>query len=93
MKALGQPGAHPYMTTVIIQGSNGAQGALQVDSEGYLLVSLVGGSGGPPGGSGGGSGGTRTVTVQVPVPDPATVEENKRLKAKVAELEERIKKL
>lgn len=73
------------MATVIIQGSNGAQGALQVDSEGYLLVNIAG--------SGGGGGGGHTVTVQVPVPDPATVEENKRLKAKVAELEERIKKL
>lgn len=83
------------MATVIIQGSNGAQGALQVDSEGYLLVNIAGsggGGGGSPGGGGGGGGG-HTVTVQVPVPDPATVEENKRLKAKVAELEERIKKL
>lgn len=80
------------MATVIIQGSNGAQGALQVDSEGYLLVNIAG-SGGGGGGSPGGGGGGHTVTVQVPVPDPATVEENKRLKAKVAELEERIKKL
>ena len=78
------------MATVIIQGSNGAQGALQVDSEGYLLVNIAG-SGGGGGGSPGGGG--HTITVQVPVPDPATVEENKRLKAKVAELEERIKKL
>lgn len=78
------------MTTVIIQGSNGAQGALQVDSEGYLLVNIAGTYGG---GGGGGQGGGHTITVQVPVPDPATVEENKRLKAKVAELEERIKKL
>lgn len=77
------------MATVIIQGSNGAQGALQVDSEGYLLVNIAGSGGG--GGSPGGGG--HTITVQVPVPDPATVEENKRLKAKVAELEERIKKL
>lgn len=74
------------MATVIIQGSNGAQGALQVDSEGYLLVNIAGSGGG-------GGGGDHTITVQVPVPDPATVEENKRLKAKVAELEERIKKL
>lgn len=80
------------MATVIIQGSNGAQGALQVDSEGYLLVNIAG-SGGGGGGSPGGGGGGHTITVQVPVPDPATVEENKRLKAKVAELEERIKKL
>nr|DAD92603.1 MAG TPA: Intron-binding protein aquarius N-terminus [Caudovirales sp. ctSxd6] len=79
------------MATVIIQGSNGAQGALQVDSEGYLLVNIAG-SGGGGGGSPGGGGG-HTITVQVPVPDPTTVEENKRLKAKVAELEERIKKL
>lgn len=79
------------MATVIIQGSNGAQGALQVDSEGYLLVNIAGSGGGGGGGSPGGGG--HTVTVQVPVPDPATVEENKRLKAKVAELEERIKKL
>lgn len=79
------------MATVIIQGSNGAQGALQVDSEGYLLVNIAGTSGG--GGGGGQGGGGHTITVQVPVPDPATVEENKRLKAKVAELEERIKKL
>lgn len=78
------------MATVIIKGSNGAQGALQVDSEGYLLVNIAGAGGG---GQGGGGGGGHTVTVQVPVPDPATVEENKRLKAKVAELEERIKKL
>ena len=77
------------MTTVIIQGSNGAQGSLKVDEEGYLLVNIAGTSGG----GGGGGGGGRTITVQVPVPDPATVEENKRLKAKVAELEERIKKL
>lgn len=81
------------MATVIIQGSNGAQGALQVDSEGYLLVNIAGSGGGGGGGPGGGVGGGHTVTVQVPVPDPATVEENKRLKAKVAELEERIKKL
>ena len=80
------------MATVIIHGSNGAQGALQVDSEGYLLVNIAG-SGGGGGGSPGGGGGGHTITVQVPVPDPATVEENKRLKAKVAELEERIKKL
>lgn len=80
------------MATVIIQGSNGAQGALQVDSEGYLLVNIAG-SGGGGGGSPGGGGGGHTITVQVPVPDPTTVEENKRLKAKVAELEERIKKL
>lgn len=81
------------MATVIIQGSNGAQGALQVDSEGYLLVNIAGSGGGGGGGSPGGGGGGHTITVQVPVPDPATVEENKRLKAKVAELEERIKKL
>ena len=74
------------MATVVIQGSNGVQGSLQVDSEGYLLVNVAGSGGG-------GQGGGHTVTVQVPVPDPATVEENKRLKAKVAELEERIKKL
>lgn len=80
------------MATVYIQGSNGVQGSLKVDEEGYLLVNIGGGSGGGSGGSGGPSGGT-TVTVQVPVPDPATVEENKRLKAKVAELEDRIKKL
>lgn len=80
------------MATVIIQGSNGAQGALQVDSEGYLLVNIAGSGGGGGGGNPGG-GGSHTITVQVPVPDPATVEENKRLKAKVAELEERIKKL
>lgn len=80
------------MATVIIQGSNGAQGSLQVDSEGYLLVNIAGSGGGGGGGNQGGGGG-HTVTVQVPVPDPATVEENKRLKAKVAELEERIKKL
>ena len=76
------------MATVVIQGSNGVQGSLQVDSDGYLLVNMAG-----SGGGGGGQGGGHTVTVQVPVPDPATVEENKRLKAKVAELEERIKKL
>ena len=81
------------MATVIIQGSNGAQGALQVDSEGYLLVNIAGSGGGGGGGIPGGGGGGHTVTVQVPVPDPATVEENKRLKARVAELEERIKKL
>lgn len=81
------------MATVIIQGSNGAQGALQVDSEGYLLVNIAGSGGGGGGGGNQGGGGGHTVTVQVPVPDPATVEENKRLKAKVAELEERIKKL
>lgn len=74
------------MATVVIQGSNGVQGSLQVDSEGYLLVNVAGSGGG-------GQGGGHTVTVQVPVPDPATVEENKRLKAKVTELEERIKKL
>lgn len=78
------------MATVIIQGSNGAQGALQVDAEGYLLVNIAGSGGGGGGRPGGGG---HTITVQVPVPDPATVEENKRLKAKVAELEERIKKL
>lgn len=63
------------MATVIIQGSNGAQGALQVDEEGYLLVKGVGG---------GGATVTREVTVEVPVPDPQTVAENERLKAQLA---------
>lgn len=75
------------MATVIIQGSNGVQGTLKVDEEGYLLVNVAGSS------QGSGSGAPQTITVEVPVPDAATVEENKRLKAKVAELEERIKKL